>query len=113
MEAAHEVRNGMHVCHGEGAARGVAYDREGQHAWREAFEQWHAEHEVVWAREDVLGCLDRVGLQVLDQMLRLNEESGREAADSGDEEGCMRQRPSADEATIMLHPAVSSSSPVG
>jgi len=113
QEADREVRNGMRVRRGEGAARGVARDREGQDTRREAFERWRAEREVVWAREDVLGRLDRVGLQVLDRMLRLDEESRAEAADSGDEEGCARQKPSADEAAITLRPAASSSSPVG
>jgi hypothetical protein len=79
---------------------------------REAFELWRTEREVVWAREDVPGRLNRVGLQVLDRMLRLDEESRAEAADSGDEEGCARQRPSADEGAIKLRPAASSSSPV-
>jgi hypothetical protein len=106
------VRTGMRVRRGEGVARGVAGDREGQDTRREAFERWRAEREVVWAREDVLRCLDRVGLQVLDRMLRLDEESRADAADSGDEEGCARQRPSADEAAITLRPAASSSSPV-
>jgi hypothetical protein len=63
----------MRVRRGEGAAREVARDREGQDARREAFERWRAEREVVWAMEDVLGRLDRVGLQVLDRMLRLDE----------------------------------------
>jgi hypothetical protein len=67
----------------------------------------------VWAREDVLGHLDGVALQILDRMLRLDVETRAEAVDSGDEEGCARQRPSADEAAITLRPAASSSSPVG
>jgi len=54
-EAAREDRNGMSVRCGEGAARGVARDREGQDARREAFERWCEEREVVWAREDMLG----------------------------------------------------------
>ena len=67
----------------------------------------------MWAREDMLGTLDGVALQVLNQMLRLDEETRAGAADSGDEEGCVCQRPSADKAAIMFHPAASSSSPVG
>ena len=47
------------------------YDRESQDACREAFERWCREHEVVWAREDKLGRLGGVGLQVLDRMLRI------------------------------------------
>jgi len=61
----------------------------------------------------VLGRLDRIGLQVLDRMPRLDKESRAEAVGSGDEEGYACQRPSADEAVITLRPAASSSSPVG
>ncbi len=71
------------------------------------------EREVVWAKEDVLGCLDGIVLQVLDRVLPLNEESRAEAVDSGDEEGCMHQRPSMDEAAIMLCSTVSLPYPVG
>jgi hypothetical protein len=46
-EAAREVRNGMRVRREEGAAQGVAHDRKGQDARREAFERWRAEREVV------------------------------------------------------------------
>jgi hypothetical protein len=45
----------MSVRCGEGTARGVARDREGQDARSEAFERWCEEREVVWAREDMLG----------------------------------------------------------
>jgi hypothetical protein len=67
----------------------------------------------MWARKDVLGHLDGIVLQVLNRMLHLDEETRAEAAGSGDEEGYVRQRPSADEAVIMFCPAVSSSSPIG
>ena len=44
-------------------------DRESEDACREAFERCCREHEVVWAREDGLGRLDGVQLQVHDRML--------------------------------------------
>jgi hypothetical protein len=74
-EVAQEVRNGMRVHHGEGSAQGGARNREGQDAHREAFDRWRGEREVVWARGDVLGCLDGTVLPVLDWMLHLDEES--------------------------------------
>ena len=40
----------------------------------------------MWARDDVLGRLYGVGQQVLDRMLRLDEEGGAEAAEAADEE---------------------------
>ena len=47
VEVVHEVQNGMRVRHGEGAAWGVAHDREGQDACREAFKQWLTECKVI------------------------------------------------------------------
>ena len=69
---------------GQGQGQGQGRDREGQRARREEFERWQEERKVEWAREDVLGRLNIVGLQVPHRMLRLDEES-REEADSGDE----------------------------
>lgn len=37
----------------------------------------------MWAREDVLGHSNDLGLEVLDRMVRLDEESRAEAAGSG------------------------------
>jgi len=71
-------------------------DREGQDARREALGGGARSARSCWAREDVFGRLDGIGLQVLDRMLRLDEERGVEAAEAADEE---------------VHPAVSSSSP--
>jgi len=103
-DEARNVKNGMRLRRGEGG-KGQERDREGQRARREAFERWQGEREVEWAREDVLGRLDVVGLQVLDRMLRLDEESRKEA-DSGDE---LEEE---NEPLITLrHPAASSSSP--
>ena len=110
QEAECEVRNGMRVRRGKGAAQRGARNGAGQDARRKAFERCRWRRDVVWARED---RLDGVGLQVLDRILRLDEESRAEAVGSGDEEGCARQRPSADEVAITLRPAASSSSPVG
>ena len=101
-EEVRSVKNGVRVRRGEGG-KGQERDREGQRARREAFERWQEGREVEWAKEDVLGRLDVVGLQVLDRMLRLDEEN--RDADSGD--GLEENEPS-----IMLHhPAASSSSP--
>jgi len=44
------------------------------------------ERGIEWAQEDVITRLDAVGLQVLDRMLRQDEERRAEAG-SGDEEG--------------------------
>ena len=104
-EEARNMKNAMRVRRGEGG-KGQGRDREGQRARREEFERWQEEREVEWAREDVLGRLDVVGLQVLDRMLRLDEESRDEEGDSGDdleEEGEPSMTPH--------HPAASSSSP--
>jgi hypothetical protein len=86
-EAERAVKNGMRLRRGEGGkGKSLARDREGQEARRAAFEQWRGEHELGWAREDVLARLDVVGLQVLDRILRLDEERRAEGG-SGDEEG--------------------------
>ncbi|KAH9971645.1 hypothetical protein BJV74DRAFT_889311 [Russula compacta] len=82
-DALRAVRNGMRVRRGEGTM-GPRRDREGQEARKEEFERWRGEREVEWAREDVLARLDAVRLQVLDRMLRLDEEGRTEEAGSGD-----------------------------
>jgi hypothetical protein len=91
---------------------GTSLDRdwEGQRARREVFEHWRAEREIEWAREDVLARLDITGLQVLDRMLRLDEERRTEASsgDEGEVVGRARRRSS-----TRLHPVASSSSPGG
>jgi len=104
-EEARNVKNSMRVRRGEGVKE-QERDRDGQRARREAFERWQGEREVEWAREDVLGRLDAVGLQVLDRMLRLDEEEIREGADSGDDLEEENEPP-----MTLHHPAASSSSP--
>ena len=100
-EALRTAKNGIRVRRGEGG-KGHERDREGQRARREEFEQLRAEHEVEWAREDALARLDIVGLQVLDRMLRADEEKKMKTG-SGVE----------DTITTTLHPVASSSSPAG
>jgi hypothetical protein len=100
-EALRSAKNGMRVPRGEGG-KGHERDREGQRARREEFEQLRAEREVEWAREDALARLDIVGLQVLDRMLRADEE--RKVKTGSDVE---------DTTTTTLHPVASLSSPAG
>jgi hypothetical protein len=59
------------------------------------------------AREDVLASLDGIGLQVLDRMLRLDEERRAEAGSDEEEEEMVRPRQRS------LHPVECSSSPGG
>ena len=101
-EALRTVKNAMRVPRGKGG-KGHERDREGQRARREVFERLHAEREVEWAREDALTRLDAVALQVLDRMLRVDEET-RAKAGSDEEEG---------KSPTMPHPVASSSSPAG
>ena len=70
------VKNGMRVRRGE-ASKGYKRDREGQLARKEEFERLRAELEIEWARKDELARLDTVALQVLDRMLRVDEEEWR------------------------------------
>lgn len=70
------VKNGMRVRRGE-ASKGNKRDREGQLARKEEFERLRAEREIEWARKDELARLDAVALQILDRMLRVDEEEGR------------------------------------
>lgn len=98
------TRNGMRARRGQGL-KGSERDREGQKARLEAFEKWRGEREVEWAREDALGRLDGVMLQVLDRMLRVDGES-RGEADAGSAKEVAREG----EPSIMHHPPVPSSS---
>jgi hypothetical protein len=103
-EALRSVKNGMRVRRGEGG-KGRERDREGQLARKEEFERLRAEREIEWAREDALARLDAVALQVLDRMLRVDEERRSKAgSDDEEEEG---------KSSAMPHPVASSSSPAG
>ena len=104
-EVLRSVKNGMRVCRGE-AGKGHKRDREGQLARKEEFERLRAEREIEWAREDTLARLDVVGLQVLDRMLRVDEERKVKAGSDYDEEA--EGHPS-----TVPHPIASSSSLVG
>jgi hypothetical protein len=110
-EAARVVKNSMRVRRGEGLAKSFERDREGQSARKEAFERWREERDVEWAREDVLGRLDGVALQVLDRMLRLDEENKEEADDAGSGDDVEEEANVVEgESSIKHHPAASSSS---
>ena len=104
-ETLRSVKNGMRARRGEGR-KGHERDREGQLARKEKFEQLRTERETEWAREDALARLDAVALQVLDRMLRVDEERRVKAGsdDKEEEEGKPSKRP---------HLVASSSSPAG
>ncbi|KAI0290354.1 hypothetical protein BC826DRAFT_1187348 [Russula brevipes] len=122
-EAERAMKNGMRVRRGEGGeGKGVARDREGQDARRAAFERWRGERELGWAREDVLARLDVVGLQVLDRILRLDEErrveggsgdehedGGEEYEDEGEDDRARQRRSAAGPSTTLLRAASLSS----
>lgn len=111
-----DARNGMRVR--RGTIVGPGRDREGQKVRKEEFERWRGEREVEWTREDVLARLDADSLQVLDRMLRLDEDRRTEEAGSGvegeKEEGegqdHARQRPATTGPSRAFHPMASSSS---
>lgn len=105
-ETLRSVKNGMRVRRGEGG-KGLERDREGQRARKEEFERLRAEREIEWEREDALARLDVVALQVLDRMLRVDEER-RVKAGSDDEE-----EEEEGKSSTMPHPVASSSSPAG
>jgi hypothetical protein len=66
-----------------------------------------AEREIEWAREDAFAGFDAVALQVLDRMLRADEERRVKAgSDDGEEE-------EGKSSTIPHHPVASSSRPAG
>ena len=99
------LKKGIRVPRGE-ARKGRERDREGELARRNEFERLRAEREIVWDREDALARLDSVSLQVLDRMLRVDEERRAKAgSDDGEEEERM--------SSTMPHPVASSSSPAG
>lgn len=100
-ETLRSLKKDIRVPRGESRKKGHGRDREGQLARKNEFERLCAEREIVWDREDALARLDSVSLQVLDRMLRVDEER-RAKAGSDDEE---EER--------MLHPVASSSSPAG
>ena len=108
-EALRAERNRMRVRRGEGE-EGRGRDREGQEERREAFQRWRAEREIEWGRKDTLARLDGMGLQVLDRMLRTDEEKRVEA--SSDDEGEVVKRVSR-RSSARLNPVASSSSPGG
>jgi hypothetical protein len=99
-ETLRSVKNGMRVRRGEGK-KGHERDREGQLARKEEFERLRAERETEWARQDTLARLDADALQVLDRMLRVDEERRVKAGSDDEEEG----KPS-----MVPHPIASSSS---
>jgi hypothetical protein len=104
-ETLRSVKNAMRMRRGEGK-KGHKRDREGQLARKEEFERLRAEREVEWAREDALARLDAGALQVLDRMLRADEERKVKAGSDDEEEE--------DKSSTMSHPvASSSSSPAG
>jgi len=108
-EEGRTVKNGMRVRRGQGT-KGSERDREGQKARLEAFEQWRGERKVEWAREDALGRLDGAMLQVLDRMLRMDEES-RGEADAGSAKEVAREGDVVEgEPSITHHPSAPSSS---
>ena len=82
-------------------SKGNKRDREGQLV-RKEFKWLCTAHETKWAREDALVRLDVVALQVLDRLLRVDEERGVKAG-SDDEEG----KPS-----TMPHPVAKTPPPV-
>jgi len=86
-EVARTVRIGMRGRSGKGqTGREGDEDGEGQSVRKEAYERWRGERDVEWAREDFVGRLDAIGLQVLDRVLRRDEERRAEAG-SGNGEG--------------------------
>ena len=91
-ETLRSVKNAMRVHRGEGR-KGRERDREGQLARKKEFERLRAERENEWEREDALARLDTVALQVLDRMLRMDEERKVKAS------------------STMPHPVASSSPP--
>ena len=108
-EALRTERNRVRVRRGEGE-KGRGRDREGQEERREAFQRWRAEREIEWERKDALARLDGMGLQVLDRILRTDEEKRAEA--SSDDEGEVVER-ARQRSSARLHPVASSSSPGG
>ena len=88
------VKNSMRVPRGEGR-KGCERDREGQLARKEEFERLRAEREIEWAREDALARLDAGALQVLDRILRVDEERRTKAGsdDEDEEEGKSSKMP--------------------
>ena len=102
-ETLRSVKNGLRAPRGEGR-KGHERDREGQLARKEEFERLRAEREIEWAREDALARLDVVALQVLDRMLRVDEERRVKAGSDDEEEG---------KSSTMPQPVASSSSPAG
>ena len=99
-ETLRSVKNGMRARRGEGG-KGHERNREDQLARKEEFERLRAEREIQWAREDALARWDVVALQVLDRMLRMNEE--RRVKTGSDDEG-------EGKSSTMPHPVASSSS---
>ena len=108
-ETLRAMKNGMRARRGEGE-KGRGRDREGQEARRETFERWRAERENEWAREDALARLDPTGLQVLNRMVRMDEEKRFDAG--SDDEGEAVGRPLR-RSSRNLRPVASSSSPGG
>ena len=104
-ETLRSVKNSMRVPRGEGR-KGRERDREGQLARKEEFERLRAEREFEWARGDVLARLDVVALQVLDRMLRVDEERRVKAGSDAEEEG-------EGKSSTVPHPVASSSTPAG
>jgi len=84
-EVARTVRIKMRVHPAEGQMTREG-DRDGQSVGKAAYELLRGERDVEWGWEDVITRLDAVGLQVLDRVLRQDEERRAEAG-SGDEEG--------------------------
>jgi hypothetical protein len=84
-ETLRSVKNGIRVHRGEGR-KGHERDRKGQLARKEEFERLRAEREIEWAREDALARLDAVALQVLDRMLRVEEERRVKAGSDDDDD---------------------------
>ena len=101
-------RNSMRMRRREGGTA-LDRDREGQLARKEMFEEWREEREIEWAREDVLARLEIFELQVLDRMLRLDEESRVEASSGDEGEVVVRAR----RKSSTTLPVASSSSPGG
>ena len=99
----------MRVRRGEGE-KGRGRDREGQEERKEAFQRWQAEREIEWARKDSLARLDGMALQVLDRMLRTDEERRVEASSDDGREVIDRSRR---RTSARFHPVASSSSPGG
>jgi hypothetical protein len=99
-EILRSVKNGMRVPRGEGR-KGHVRDRVGQLARKEEFERLRTEHEIEWTREDAFARLDAVALQVLDRILRVDEERRDKAGFDDQEE---------DKSSTTPHPVASSSS---